>query len=880
LNAQRQPLLVVLIAAAVGIVADRAWGWGLAVWWSILAGGWLVWLATFCWPRHRWSAAPLLLAAAALAAAWHHCCWDLFAETDISRFARGPVRPAAVLVKVVTGPRLMPAPPRDPLRTTPLEDRTRLEVRIEGIRDGRNWQAAEGAALLLVSGELADVRAGDRLQVFCQLAGARNPDNPGEFDFAADARADRRQCLLRVDMPVCVSRTATGPAWSGRAIVDRLRSTGQQLLRTYIRPRYAGLAAATFLGIREDLQPEDSQSFLETGTIHLLVVSGLNVGILAATLLALLRLGLLPRGPALAAVAALTIIYACVTDLQPPVVRAAVMVLILCGARMLGRRTLAFNSLAAAALVVLAMNPADLFRTGPQLSFLATAVLCWLSSRAENRPPIDPLDRLIAQSRAWPMRAGRYLGTLGWRSLAASAVIWLVVCPLVMARFHLLSPVAILLGPILSLPVTLAMAAGLAIMATGGWLSPLAAVCGSVCERCLDLMARTVGLGQHGFASHFWVPGPSNWWLGGFYLALALWAGLPRFRPPLRWSLALCCGWIAIGLSADWVTRSRQDGLVCTVLSVGHGSAVVLELPGGRTLLYDAGRLGAPAPASRAVANFLWSRGRTHLDAVVLSHADADHYNALPALTKQFSIGVVYVSPVMFENPSAGLRALQQSLDAAGVTTSEVWTGDLLRTADDCRIEVLHPPRRGVLGSDNANSIVLAIEYAGRRLLLTGDLESPGLDDVLAEEPYDCDVLLAPHHGSAYSSAPRVAARCRPEWTIISGRPSCSRPTHVMVKSYTRPRTARSKPGFRSPEWACNRGIRAPWPAGRRLVPPGASSARVRQFAADPMTVCAKSGGGVDPSGGYRTGFTRFLQTGDSPVTHAGRGGSTISSND
>ncbi len=468
------------------------------------------------------------------------------------------------------------------------------------------------------------------MQIFGRLSAARPPDNPGEFDFSANARADRRQCAIHVDVPQCVSRTAAGETWRGRAIVDWLRSRGQQLLRESIGPRYAGLAAAMFLGIREDLQPEDNQSFLETGTIHLLVVSGLNVGILAATLLGLLRLGLLPRGPALAVIAALTIVYACVTDLQPPVVRAAVMVLIACGAKALGRRALGFNSLAGAALVVLAMNPSELFRAGPQLSFLAVAVLCWLAGRYASLPPMDPLERLIAQSRPWPLRAGRHLGKMMWRSLVASSVIWLVVSPLVMARFHLLSPVAVLLGPLLSLPVTLAMATGLGIMATGGWLSPLATLCGSVCERCLAVMERTVAFGQHWFASHFWLPGPSNWWLAGFYLGLALWAGLPQVRPPRRWSLALCCGWIAVGLTTGWLARSQQAGLVCTVLSVGHGSAVVLELPGGRTLLYDAGRLGTPALASRAIAGYLWSRGRTHLDAVVLSHADADHYNALP----------------------------------------------------------------------------------------------------------------------------------------------------------------------------------------------------------------------------------------------------------
>jgi competence protein ComEC len=73
------------------------------------------------------------------------------------------------------------------------------------------------------------------------------------------------------------------------------------------------------------------------------------------------------------------------------------------------------------------------------------------------------------------------------------------------------------------------------------------------------------------------------------------------------------------------------------------------------------------------------------------------------------------------------------------------------------------------VGNDNANSITLAVEHAGKRLLLPGDLESPGLDDLLAELPYDCDVLLAPHHGSRQSDPPGFAAWSRPEWVVISG---------------------------------------------------------------------------------------------------------------
>jgi competence protein ComEC len=82
---------------------------------------------------------------------------------------------------------------------------------------------------------------------------------------------------------------------------------------------------------------------------------------------------------------------------------------------------------------------------------------------------------------------------------------------------------------------------------------------------------------------------------------------------------------------------------------------------------------------------------------------------------------------------------------------------------------VLHPPQAGVLGPDNANSLVLAVEYLGHRILLTGDLDSPGLEDVLAEEPLACDVLQAPHHGSRASNSPALAAWCKPEWVVVSG---------------------------------------------------------------------------------------------------------------
>src|SRR5207244_10689404 len=104
------------------------------------------------------------------------------------------------------------------------------------------------------------------------------------------------------------------------------------------------------------------------------------------------------------------------------------------------------------------------------------------------------------------------------------------------------------------------------------------------------------------------------------------------------------------------------------------------------------------------------------------------------------------------------------------VPVREIHGGQRLAVGGATTLEVLHPPRKGIFGSDNANSIVLLIEHAGRRVLLTGDLESPGLDDLLAEQPLDCDLVLAPHHGSPRSSPEKFSQWSRPEYVVISGR--------------------------------------------------------------------------------------------------------------
>jgi competence protein ComEC len=357
--------------------------------------------------------------------------------------------------------------------------------------------------------------------------------------------------------------------------------------------------------------------------------------------------------------------------------------------------------------------------------------------------------------------------------LLIPTVLWLTALPLVLYQFHIFSPIAILISPAIAVIVFIAMWSGF-FMLVSGWIAPvIAASSAAVCKFSLECLERTVHWAESVPGGHAWLPGPAWWWVAGFYLgllALGIWG---RDIVPPRWQMATLAAWILVGLAPFMMRGWTHSDFECTVVAVGHGECVLLQAPGGETLLYDAGGIGSPEYATQSIASVLWDRGIMRIDGIVLSHSDLDHYNAVPGLLERFNVGTVYVSTVMFRSMDnagdRGPKVLHDAIHRARVAIREIWSGDQLHVGPDVTVQVLHPPRKGIVGSDNANSVTLGVEYAGRRILLPGDLESPGIDDVMAEAPFDCDVLLAPHHGSRRSDPPGFAAWSMPEWVVLSG---------------------------------------------------------------------------------------------------------------
>jgi competence protein ComEC len=737
--------------------------------------------------RPRLATAALIGAAMAGGAAWSAAQFDFFGRTDLAWQLGESPRPVAIRGKVVASPRVLAGPADATGRAVLIEPASEFLLAVAAIRDGDRWRPAAGRATVVVRGEPERLEVGAEVQIFGRGLRPAIPLNPGEPDLTARARGDRCLSVVRVADWDCVGVLSRPSPWSPSAAIDRLRDAGAAALAAGISPERAPVAEALLLGGRGGLPRGVTDDFVATGTVHVLSISGLHLGLLAAGLFMVLRATLVPRGWSLAVVAVVTGLYAVLVGAETPVVRATLMVWAACLAAATGRRGSTMNALAGAAIVVVAWRPAEAATAGAQLSFLSTAVLVGVASLLVRPPEADPIARLVERSRSRWEKATRRAGRALMIAFITGLAVSLATAPLVAARFHLVSPVGLVANVVIAPLVPVAMACGLMCLVSAAVSAPLAAVFAAGCDATLAVLQATVAAAADVPAGHGWVAGPAWWWVVGWYAILAataVWGRRDLVRRPAAWA-ALAGGWCGVGLLAAAIGASASappSGLRVVMAAVGHGCGVLVRAPTGRVLLYDAGRLGAPFAACRSLSAVLWSERVTRIDTLVISHADADHFNAVPELLGRFACGEILVPEALLADESPAVTGLLGAAEARGVPVRTARAGDAFAVDPLCRVRVLHPAagqRRDEHhdGDDNATSLVLSVESAGRRLLLTGDLEGPALAAFVASAPGVCDVLMAPHHGAASSLPADIALATQPSLVLVSGRGGRTWPT-------------------------------------------------------------------------------------------------------
>jgi competence protein ComEC len=228
--------------------------------------------------------------------------------------------------------------------------------------------------------------------------------------------------------------------------------------------------------------------------------------------------------------------------------------------------------------------------------------------------------------------------------------------------------------------------------------------------------------------------------------------------------LAACVAWtlVLVRPSSD-----RDGALTVHFLDVGQGDAAVLRTPHGRWIVIDAGPRSPERDAGRkVVVPFLRQQGAREIDVVVASHGHADHVGGLPALLEALPVALVLDpgEPV----PEAAYLAYLAAVEASGARWRRARTGDSV-IVDGVRLILLSPDNAWAAQTfdPNEESVVLVVEFGGRRLAFMGDAGEP-VERQLAGRLGDIDVLKVGHHGSRTATSEGWLAEARPEMAVIS----------------------------------------------------------------------------------------------------------------
>jgi len=652
------------------------------------------------------------------------------------------------------------------------------------VRQAGGCRPATGRIDLFLNGRAPAYAAGDTLLVQTRVRRIRDPGNPGEF--RASARSFLRRVYVRgnVQDPDRLMRLSAAGGPGLRGAVHRVRERILGFLQEGGISEGEALLAVWLLGDRSSLPEEASEAFRRSGLAHLLALSGLHVGMVALffyagwTLLLGRSVFLLRRGavPAAAALASLPGVLFYVLAAGSPVtaVRAGLMVSLFAGARVLGRTPSPWNALGMAALLILLGSPAALFDPAFSLSFVTVCVL--LAGLSHRGPSAGaPLPPPGARGGRASVRVQR-LVQAGRRLLRASLVAGLAAAPLTALYFNSVTPLAVF--------------ANLAAVPLVCWVVlPVGMITGGLSLFCLPLARAVLRFEEAGaglvlqIARAFSrIPGaclpigtPTGMEIGAWY-ALLLLALMPR-RPAWTRLLAVPCLGILLLSPAGSVLSARSSReLGLDFLSVGNGDSSLLVLPGGRRLLLDGGpaRPGAFDAGRKTVIPFLGARRFCRLDALVVSHGQADHYGGLLSVAERFRPAELWIPPE-HGGEEAGYPGFLRECGRLGMAPKRLCRGTVLTAAEGVTLEVLHPPcgpagaGRAAGQGVNDRSLVLRVTLGRVRILFTGDIERVAETDLLSlGDALRATVLKVPHHGSSGSSSAAFLDAVQPRVAVVS----------------------------------------------------------------------------------------------------------------
>ena len=650
--------------------------------------------------------------------------------------------------------------------------RTLLLMKTKSVLRGEETIRSQGLLRVLIDGDATEHLCwGDRIQLTGQIDLPEPTQNPGEFDFSRHMQRQGISAMAFARNPAAANVIQPARAWNPKRWFNTFRQQTTMLLRDNLTAKNRATAEALLLGNRGHLTPDVERDFIASGTMHLLAISGLHVGILFAFLVRLQNLLLVPRTRALLLASLVCIFYALLTDLRPSVMRATGFILLYVLGQTLYRDIRIGSLIGATAMLLILLNPSIAFDVGAWLSFLAVGALGWVS---EHDPPPD--DRAApSDAVTWQEQIRESLGQfrewlrLNYRRMLAITVL---AAPMVATQFHVVSLMGMVINILLIPVTTITLICGYVTIFVGLFVPPAASIVAIPFDGMLSILQFGVSLAADVRIGFVMIPDLPKWFVPAYYglLALSVMAQISIVRRCFRIGLLV----FVIIVFRTICQVPEHDGLTCSVLSVGHGNAVVVQTPDNRVLLFDAGAMHRGERTADTVCRFLWNRGHRMIDAIVISHPDLDHYNAVASLMERIPVGHVLLTAEFVRTESPTVQRVLDGISSLDLPVSILSSDDSV-ACNDLQIRFLKAyPHTASSLSDNEASVAALLEYRGRRICLPGDLEGHGQIQLLSSLP-PCDVLMSPHHGSPKSNMPDLATVVDPAYVIVSARNDHSR---------------------------------------------------------------------------------------------------------
>jgi len=578
------------------------------------------------------------------------------------------------------------------------------------------------------------------------------PRNPGEFDYGKYLTLNEVDGILWLADTLPAAPLPRG--WQPVVWFSAQRAAFGEVFDRLHGTLPAGFLRGVVFGDRREIPTELKESFVNTGTIHILAVSGSNVAVIALVLTMVLGLIRIPKQWIVVITIVGLLYYMMITGASSSIVRATIMGCVLLVGQALERRADVYNSLSVAALVVLLASPSQLLDVGFQLSFAAVL------SIVSIYPKLDSLIKRIP-ARFEEIKAVDYVLKLFAVSLAAQLGT-LPFTAYYFERFSLVSLVAnLVVVPVVGVNLVLGCLT-LAASAFSEWIAATYAALNEV------LVLFLLGFVESASSVPFAVVETVGFSLMGalvFYFFLIAILN-PGNRVVVKTATA---GLLLVGIISACVhlVTDPTGILRVTVLDVGQGDAILVEFPNKTAMLIDAGPKDPGFDAGeRIVVPFLKRNGIGKIDRLVVSHPHSDHIGGMASLISNLSVDV------LLEGDTLTASRLHRAFRAAAVNAIEwrqIRSGAELSPDPGVRVYCLSP---SVLSDRNLNnrSVVLKILYGQASIVLPGDAESEAEERISNQFGtfLDSDVLKSGHHGSMTSSSASFLNGITPNFAIIS----------------------------------------------------------------------------------------------------------------